>query len=309
MQFRYARHTNQLGAITEFYTSVIGLRHLGGFKDHDGYDGVFLGPENENWHLEFTQSKDTAEHTFDEDDLLVFYLVSTIEKDAILKIVLQKGLQVLLPKNPYWRQNGTLIKDPDGFHVMLALRSPALKATDTLTQEINRKGLADWDALLKYVQQLPYGRNSSRSDVGQVIREGKGSCSSKHALLKTVADLNHIPDVKLLMGIYKMNGENTPGIGSIITSSGLDHIPEAHCYLRLGERRFDLTGVNSDFSRIEKDLLEETEIQPRQVNQFKVDYHQNFIKKWLADSGSAQSFGEIWAIREKCIAALSQNRV
>ena len=41
MKFRYARHTNNLDTLIDFYQNVIGLEKLGGFKDHNGYDGVF----------------------------------------------------------------------------------------------------------------------------------------------------------------------------------------------------------------------------------------------------------------------------
>ena len=58
MQFRYARHTNNLGPLIKFYTEIIGLEKLGEFKDHDNYDGVFLGHKNSDWHLEFTVSQE-----------------------------------------------------------------------------------------------------------------------------------------------------------------------------------------------------------------------------------------------------------
>ncbi|WP_394338496.1 hypothetical protein [Epilithonimonas hispanica] len=46
---------------------------LGEFKEHNGYDGVFLVKENENWHLEFTQDNNIPESKSDNDDILVFY--------------------------------------------------------------------------------------------------------------------------------------------------------------------------------------------------------------------------------------------
>lgn len=79
MKFRYARHNRSLADITTFYTEIVGLQKLGGFEDHDDYDGVFLGLENENWHLEFTASSDMSQSNFDEDDALVFYLPSKEE--------------------------------------------------------------------------------------------------------------------------------------------------------------------------------------------------------------------------------------
>ena len=42
MQLRVARHTERLDEVVAFYRDGIGLREVGGFRDHDGYDGVFL---------------------------------------------------------------------------------------------------------------------------------------------------------------------------------------------------------------------------------------------------------------------------
>lgn len=74
MIFRYARHTQNLEKLIGFYTKVLDFRVLGDFKDHNGYDGVFLGKDKENWHLEFTQDSNIPESQFDEDDILVFIL-------------------------------------------------------------------------------------------------------------------------------------------------------------------------------------------------------------------------------------------
>ena len=52
MKFRVARHTNNLKAITTFYTGVLGLKIFGSFEDHNTYNGVFLGLQGLDWHLE-----------------------------------------------------------------------------------------------------------------------------------------------------------------------------------------------------------------------------------------------------------------
>ncbi|MCK7556341.1 hypothetical protein MKQ70_15495 [Chitinophaga sedimenti] len=72
MKFRYARHTNDLHQIEKFYTEIIGLEKLGGFENHDHYDGIFLGFPQQDWHLEFTTSDEKTQSRFDEDDILVF---------------------------------------------------------------------------------------------------------------------------------------------------------------------------------------------------------------------------------------------
>ena len=115
MDFRYARHTNNLEALTAFYTNVIGMERLGGFEGHANYNGVFLGFPNADWHLQFTSSEGQASQVTDEDDLLVFYLSSKEELKAILKSAEQGGINPVRSKNPYWQVHGVQINDPDGF--------------------------------------------------------------------------------------------------------------------------------------------------------------------------------------------------
>ena len=52
MKFRVARHTWKIDPIINFYQSLLGLEILGSFKNHNGYDGIFLGLKDENWHLD-----------------------------------------------------------------------------------------------------------------------------------------------------------------------------------------------------------------------------------------------------------------
>ena len=120
MTFRFARHTNNLEKIKTFYTSVLGLEILGGFENHNDYDGIFIGKPNENWHLEFTQTNDIVSHTFDEDDLLVFYPNSQQEYDFVLDRIQKLNLNFIQAKNPYWKDNGKMILDPDGYRIVIS---------------------------------------------------------------------------------------------------------------------------------------------------------------------------------------------
>jgi hypothetical protein len=56
-------------------------------------------------------------------------------------------------------------------------------------------------------------------------------------------------------------------------------------------------------------ILEEIEILPYQVNEFKVNYHQNFLKKWIENQNKKSdfviNFDAIWKLREVCIYNLS----
>lgn len=180
-----------------------------------------------------------------------------------------------------------------------------LKSKDKLTELAKRNGIETWSELMHFVKLLPYGRNRNRTDFGLVLTELKGTCSSKHALLKDIANSNSIPNIDLLIGIYRMTESNTPKIGTELTDNSIDFIPEAHCYLKINDKRIDLTTEQSDFEKIEKDIIQEKSIKPSQVGEFKVDYHKKFLKDWLNETKSELDFDQIWRIREKCIKNLS----
>lgn len=163
----------------------------------------------------------------------------------------------------------------------------------------------NWEKTINFVKQIPYGRNSNREDFSLVISENKGTCSSKHAYLKDFANRNNIPNVQLMIGMYKMNEKNTK-IGIILSQNKIEYIPEAHCYLKIDGKTVDVTSKESDFEKKKAGLLLEIEIEPYQVAHFKVDYHQNYIKNWLKETNSTFTFEEIWKIREMCILKLSK---
>ncbi|MFK7833552.1 MAG: hypothetical protein AB8B52_09765 [Winogradskyella sp.] len=180
-----------------------------------------------------------------------------------------------------------------------------LKSKDALSFRLKKEGLESWDALTTAIKNLPYGRNTNRTDVSLVFKEQKGTCSSKHAFLKHVADLNGFTNIKLLLGIYKMHHKNTPNIGNVLLENNIDFLPEAHCYLSVDGERLDYTSRHSDFNRIKNEILLEQEIAPFQVSEFKVDFHKEFIRNWIVTDAIQFSFDVIWALREQCIANLT----
>lgn len=84
---------------------------------------------------------------------------------------------------------------------------------------INKQKNANWNELVDYVKLIPYGRNSNRSDFSLVIKENKGTCSSKHAFLKDYADKNSISNVNLYIGIFKMTEANTTKIYPLLSDN------------------------------------------------------------------------------------------
>lgn len=187
-----------------------------------------------------------------------------------------------------------------------ALPDSALAGAGEIIGAFTAAGMHDFRAAARYVHALPYGRNSSRSDPLIVMRERRGTCSTKHALLKRLA-LEQRLEIALMVGIYQMTERNTPGVGRVLAASGLEYIPEAHCYLRWVGERIDVTReiVGGPAEPIAA-FLHEEEIAPEQIGDFKIALHQRWMREWIASGATPRGLGfdELWKIREACIAAL-----
>ena len=83
----------------------------------------------------------------------------------------------------------------------------------------------------------------------------------------------------------------------------LETLPEAHCYLRMGDVRVDATRDYSGGASPSLAFLHEEEIVPDQVGGYKVGLHRDFLARWTGRA--TWSVDELWRIREECIQALS----
>lgn len=84
------------------------------------YDGILVGKPNLDWHFEFTQSTENANHQFDEDDVIVLYPETRIEYNSLLNKVLHSNISIITSKNQYWNTNGKMFLDPDGFRIIIS---------------------------------------------------------------------------------------------------------------------------------------------------------------------------------------------
>jgi catechol 2,3-dioxygenase-like lactoylglutathione lyase family enzyme len=120
MELRVARHTDRLEEVVAFYRDRVGLPELGRFTGHDGYDGVFLDLPGTGSHLEFTAGGDLPAPEPHQESLLVLYLETQRELDAIAA---RLSLSETTPANPYWQRTARAFVDPDGFPLLLTLRA------------------------------------------------------------------------------------------------------------------------------------------------------------------------------------------
>ena len=120
MELRVARNTGRLDELVAFYGDGVGLPELGRFTDHQGYDGVFFDIPGTGSHLEFTAGGELPAPEPHPESLLVLYLETQQELDAIAA---RLGASETTPVNPYWQRTARAFADPDGYQLLLTLRA------------------------------------------------------------------------------------------------------------------------------------------------------------------------------------------
>ena len=127
-RLRSARPSNALAPLRRFYVDGLGLAVLAAWDDHEGFDGLVLGPPGTDappWQVEFIVERGHAAPQVPSDEhLLVFY----VDDEAALHTAVQRmasiGATPVAPNNPYWSRCGALFQDPDGYGVVIALKPP-----------------------------------------------------------------------------------------------------------------------------------------------------------------------------------------
>ncbi len=170
-----------------------------------------------------------------------------------------------------------------------------------ISKEFIDRNILTFNQAALFVKQLAYGRNADKNNLASLFDDNCGTCSTKHALLKQLADENNFEKVKLIVGLFKMNKNNTPEISATLLQNNLEYIPEAHCYLKYEDQILDLTKINSEPTDFLDDLIEEIEISPEQITDYKVNYHKNYLVTWLKHKQINLGLNDIWKIREQCI--------
>jgi catechol 2,3-dioxygenase-like lactoylglutathione lyase family enzyme len=116
LQLRVARHTERLEELVRFYADGIGLEEVGRFRDHDGYDGVFLAVGGSGAHLEFTTGGPEGAPEPHPESLVVLYLG---DDETVGAVLARLDVDPVPAVNPYWDEHGVTVEDPDGFRVVL----------------------------------------------------------------------------------------------------------------------------------------------------------------------------------------------
>jgi len=104
-------------------------------------------------------------------------------------------------------------------------------------------GIGTFHGACRWVHQLPYGYNSDRDDLMILFREKIGSCTTKHAVIGTLAAELDLP-IQKNVGIYAMTEALVTGTQELFLRYRLPYVPMVHCFLKFHNLGVDLTEGN-----------------------------------------------------------------
>jgi len=131
-----------------------------------------------------------------------------------------------------------------------------------ISEEFRSLGRLTFQAACRYVLELPYGYNSDKNDLMILFKEKMGTCTTKHAVIGSLAEELGLPVAKHV-GIYRMTEELVTGTKAILDKHRLPNVPMLHCFLVYNRFRVDLTeGNNNGKNRAIDEFLFTQEVIP-----------------------------------------------
>lgn len=122
---------------------------------------------------------------------------------------------------------------------MNSIKDFSIDPLGAISKEFLNQGIQTFNEACLFVKKLPYKRNTDKENSKIVFIDKCGTCSTKHAVLKQLCMEHDMDDIMLVIGIFEMNGINTPQILDTLTKYNLTYIPEAHTYLNYHNQYLD----------------------------------------------------------------------
>jgi predicted transcriptional regulator len=120
-----------------------------------------------------------------------------------------------------------------------------IEGTGPISRAFLELGIKNLHDACRRVHEMPYGYNSDRDDLMILFKEKMGSCTTKHAVIATLAMETGLP-IEKSIGVYAMTEEIVAGTDNIIEKYGLPYIPMVHCFLVYDKHWVDLTEGNNN---------------------------------------------------------------
>jgi hypothetical protein len=129
------------------------------------------------------------------------------------------------------------------FSPVEVLPNMVLQQSGPVSKAFLDRGLTSFHQAAAYVSGLPYGANTSSDNSMILLKDGFGTCLTKHGIIARLAEELGL-SVYRCEGFYPLTDEIVTGAGKILAEHGLTYIPRTHCFLVFEEQYVDLTEGN-----------------------------------------------------------------
>lgn len=177
--------------------------------------------------------------------------------------------------------------------------APVLQAGKVSKQFLEKK-LETFHNSINYVYQLKYVPPSEPFNFHLVLEEEKGTCSTKHALLVSLANELKLP-IQLGLGIYPITPLRFPMIKDILKKFSIPYIPESHNFMVINNTYLDITFPGACTILSPADILHEEIIVPEQITSYKANMHKEYLNKWFKENNFSFTLEDFYEARRLCI--------
>ena len=185
----------------------------------------------------------------------------------------------------------------------------AIAPAGMISEQFLKMHISSFRAACEHIHQLPYGYNADRDAPMGLFNEGKGTCTTKHAVIATLAQELDYPIHKHI-GIYAMTETLVTGTAAILEKYNLPSLPMVHCFLVFQTFRVDLTegNLNGKNSSIEE-FIYTVEVEPNISGKDEYLLYRNALKKHIStrDEFEGVSVKNVLQAREEGLALLKAN--
>ena len=156
-----------------------------------------------------------------------------------------------------------------------------LSSAGTISSQFLSLGINSFIDACRYVHELPYGYNSDRDDLMILFKENKGTCTTKHAVISTLANELSLP-VEKHVGVYAMTEDIVTGSYEIQKKYNLPYVPMIHCFLVYGQYKVDLSeGNNNGKNRSIEEFLYTRRVEPNISAKAEYLLYRNALKEFI----------------------------
>lgn len=192
---------------------------------------------------------------------------------------------------------------------LTALPNCPITLAGLISEKFQELGIPDFREACRHVHQLPYGYNSDKNDLMILFKENMGTCTTKHAVIGTLAEELGLPVTKHV-GIYRMTEDLVTGTQAILDKYSLPNVPMLHCFLVHDRFRVDLTeGNNNGKNHAINDFLFTQEVIPNIPSKDEYMLYRNALQERILpmDEYAGMEMKRVLQAREEGLVLLKEN--